>query len=510
MKKIISILAVAAAVLTACNGNKITPEPEGGNHAEIALSQESILAGPEGGSYSVTVTSSEPWRIAGFCEWATLSAEEGKSGESFTVNVTPNEGRETRQAVLKVFAGDAVKTLTIASTPEMSAILLSEEEISLSADAHNLVITMNTNIPELDVEGENEWIEVTKMEDALGKRMIHVSVKRSQDFKAREGQLSFGTGGMVPVQVSISQAQRDTVFAVEGTKLVKGLEAMDETLTLKSNIDYTCQYPSWLSEKSATPDSELDPETGLKTRTVTVHADACLGTRAGYLEFKKDSGTCGSVYVRQQNPNPVYAPIKDETLAGKLESAGLIIKDPDTGKCEIVEAGMTVSSITVGVMGNSYQLYNESSIEGLEAFPALKVLNVGNCQVDKVDVSAFPAIEEVHMTNIRNLELVNFGDKDITKVDCKYGAYGYDIASAIEFKGSKITEIDFSASGYYMSSERLESIDVTGCPALTKLNCNRKASWGSSNSPVKYIYMTAAQAESVQVTKLATTEIVIK
>jgi hypothetical protein len=105
---------------------------------------------------------------------------------------------------------------------------------------------------------------------------------------------------------------------------------------------------------------------------------------------------------------------------------------------------------------------------------------------------------------------VNTGSTAVTDVTNKAGTYTYTTVPAIVIKGDNIENVDFSASGYYMWYEEIKSFDVTGCPKLATLNILRySSSWGEESS-LDTLYMTAAQVETVQVTKRDKVQIVVK
>ena len=257
-------------------------------------------------------------------------------------------------------------------------------------------------------------------------------------------------------------------------------------------------------------------ETGLKTRTVALHADACGGSRAATVNFLTGRVNCGRVYIKQQNPNPVFATIPDANLASTLENNGWILADPTTGKSEILEAGLTATSLTLGSTSQyAYSLTPIESIEGLEQFPKLASLTVASCTVLKVDVSAFPALTELTLQNDRYLQEVNLGDRPVATLSCRSTGYGYCAAKDVVFKGTQVTSIDFSGASSYIGygyEDSLESVDVTGCPALTTLNTRRvsNSSWYRNESSLAKIYVTAAQKDALTVTKNDHTEIVVK
>ena len=151
-----------------------------------------------------------------------------------------------------------------------------------------------------------------------------------------------------------------------------------------------------------------------------------------------------------------------------------------------------------------------NSLKGLEAFPKLESLTLGSLTISKIDVSAFPVLNELKLINLMYVAEVNTGSTAVTDVTNKAGRYTYTTVPAIVIKGDNIENVDFSASGYYMWYEGIKSFDVTGCPKLATLNILRyDSSWGDESS-LDTLYMTAAQVETVQVTKRPKVEIVVK
>ena len=514
MKKFLTIFAMAAlSVMTACNDKEDVPS-SAQDDSSISLSATEIPAGPDGGSFNVKVTSSENWRVSGLCDWVSFSATEGASGQDLVVNVLPNTSDAAQTAAFKVFAGSAVAVLTVTSSPSFVIDLLSDEAVRVGSDASSVTVSLKSNVPDLAIDfGGADWLSLERENEAFGKRILTFAVARSREFKDRQGTIGISGEGL-STAVEVTQAQRDTAFVTEGVSLIKGLEAFDQTLVIRSNVNVSYSLPSWLSETVVSTTDKDD--SGLSSRTINVHADACGGSRASTVNFRSGSSNVGSIYIKQQNPNPVFAEIKDGNLASALENAGYILADPTTGKSEILEAGMTLESYTVNNMtASSYSVNGTSSIEGLEAFPALKTLNIGNCMVSSVDVSAFPALTSLTLLNLRYLSEVKLGDKDIATLSCTSSGYGYSLATSVTFSGTKVTNIDFSGSSSYIGygyETALEWVDVTGCPALASLNTRRvsNSSWYSSQTSLSKIYVTEAQASSVAFTKNDHTEVVVK
>ena len=517
MKHFLAFFAVAILLVTACEGNKqevtevASISLSGSNYSDGAL-----LSGPDGGDFALTVTSSGDWTVSGLSEWATPSAWHGKNGETLSFHIDPNTGAEARTTTFKVFTADAVAAILITSSPSYVIALESDEAVRVGSDATSVNVRLDSNVADFDVDfGGASWLRVEDVSEGFGKKFLTLAVDRSAEFKAREAVVTISSTLVdSPVTLTLTQAQRDTVFVDGEQRIIKGLEAMDLDLRIKSNIDFSYSLPSWLSETSAA-ESALDEATGLKTKTVTWHADACGGSRASTVNFTGNRLTYGSVYVKQQNPNPIYANIPDGSLRSNLEGKGWILVD-EGDRCEILEDGMTGTSLSLGsTSATSYSITQIASIEGLEKFPKLEELSLGSLTVETVDVSAYPALTKLTMMNLQYIKEINIGSRPIESVANTSGNYTYMRAKDVVIKGENVKHIDYSASNSYIGynyESAFESIDVTGCPALETLNVNRRSSstWYSGKSSLKYVYMTAAQQASVTVDKQDSVEIVVK
>lgn len=488
MKKYLTLFAMVAAMLCSCEWHEYdnTEKESGLDIVEgdivltgAALSDGQIVSGPTGGSYALKVTSSGDWRVSGLCDWAEPSAWSGKNGETLTFNVQPNDGEEPRSTVFKVFTGDAVASVLIVSDPVFVVTLVSDSDVAVGSDATSVNVTLESNVKDFDIDlGGADWLSVSEIADVFGKKSITLDVARSAEFKSRETVVTVNGAGTA-VQVNLTQAQRDTAFVVEGESIIKGIDAFDQTLTIRSNVDISYSLPSWLSETSSSTSDKDD--TGLQTRTIQVHADACGGSRASTVSFRSGSTTVGSVYVKQQNPNPVYATISDAALLSILENNGWILIDPQSGKAEVLEAGMTGTSLTVN---NS----SVTDISGLDAFPKLSTLSIG--------------------TSTRYLTNVDLGSCPVTSLSFGSGHYFY--STSLTVAGANLQSLTVACNSYYVmyGYDLLETLDVTGCPALKTLNATRQ--YSSYQGPLSTIYMTQAQSETVSVTKHSNAQIVVK
>ena len=224
------MMAMAMVLVWSCQ-EKEGLETAAPGKVELAgdVTDGQIVAGPDGGSFQVNVTSSEDWRVSGLSEWVTLSTESGKSGQPLTFTVLPYEGDKARTVTYKVFSADAVEAVTITQNPLYTISLVSEETVDLNSDANHIAVSLISNVEDLEVDfgGAEDWISMTAVSDAFGKKIVEFDVVRSSEFKERTAVVTLGAAATDDVvTVTVNQAQRDTAFVVGEQKIVKGLEAV--------------------------------------------------------------------------------------------------------------------------------------------------------------------------------------------------------------------------------------------------------------------------------------------
>lgn len=504
-------MAMAAVLVWSCQEKEQLGSVAAGSVelAGSAVVDGQILAGAEGGEFQVSVKSSGEWRVSGLAEWVSLSAESGKDGQSVVFTVLPNDDVKQRTATFKIFSAAAVQAVTIVQEPVYAINLLSEDTVSFNADANKLYVKLESNVEEFEYDfGGASWISFEKVEDVFGKKVISFDINRSSEFTARETVLTLSNAASSDeVAINVSQAQRDTAFVVGEQRIIKGLEAISVDLVIKSNVDITYSVPSWLTQTVG--ESVDSDENGLKSKSVNLTAEATAGSRSANISFKKGSTVVGSVFIKQQNPNPVFVTIPDANLRYLLESQGMIIDEG--GQCELLGPGMEATSLTIGDTNpDAYSADPIQSIEGLEGFPNLECLTIGNVKVGKIDVSNYQKLNELNLINLLYITEINTGNRPITDITNQSGGQTYirDV-SDIVIKGDFIENINYRCTQYNIDFETgLQTIDVTGCPSLKTIDVYRKNSWGESS--LHTLYMTAAQAASVSVTKLDKVEIVVR
>ncbi len=494
MKKYIMMLA-AAALLFSCNEK----EEHTASSDSIATSADTLAFGPEGGSQSLTVTSSDDWRLSGLSDWVKPSAVEGKSGAVISFTAEANDSDGTKEAEFKFFTGSAVKKVVVKTTPAYVVALESEQEVSVSSDASTVNVKLQTNIPDLKTEfsdGGADWISMESRSDVFGMTLLKFNVKRSQVFRSRESVLKISGSGQ-EVSVKLVQAQRDTIVFTEN-RVVLDLAERDVTVKFKTNITPEFELASWMEKKEET--SGAEDADGLTEKTVKLHLSESVATRLYTLTFKMNDTEYGKYTIKQQNPNPILCDISDAVLRTKLTELGWILGDDTTTECEVLEEGLTATTLSLG--GSSYyNTFYAEKVDGLGAFPALETLWITWApSLSTVDVSDSKSLKSIKMQQVYKIEEIKTGSSPVEEVN--FGSYRSDYISTskVTISGENIKTVYANNSSIYISYgyDEIEELDVTGCPALTSLKAKRAYEGGrGSVSSLKKIDITSAQKDAI-------------
>ena len=139
-----------------------------------------------------------------------------------------------------------------------------------------------------------------------------------------------------------------------------------------------------------------------------------------------------------------------------------------------------------------------TSLEGIENFTNLEKINVMSNDLSEIALSGLTKVKELKCTRNFRLALINLGDNPIESLS-PLGTY-YSDAEKFTMIGNKLVSLDLTVASYYVWYDGITSIDVSGCPALQTLKCDR-------GERVKSLYLKKGQ-DIPHLTKNAATEIV--
>lgn len=453
----------------------------------ISLSAETIQADKAGGSYTVTVTSSDDWRLAGVCDWATPSATSGKSGAMVTFTIDPNTESETREVTYKFFTGSAVAPLKVESQPAYNMNLLTDAEMTVSRDAGVLSVQLNSNIaePEITLSGEgSSWLTFERYVTFGDKLIATFNIAENAGYKDRSTEIAFSSPLTdATANVVLTQKQTDAVFVEEGNTQIYDLSERTVSLSVKYNVEYTIQIDKgedWLTNTSVS-----DPvvgEDGLTTVVYTYHLDATESLRAGSIGlWSNDNAITNEIVLLQKSESDEVVQIPDANLRSYASGQGWILT-LGGDNCVVLEAGKTATKYS----GYSYI----ADVTGIENFPSLTSITMyANYStyygevMTKFDISGLHNVSTLKLSSSRYVEEYNLGDNPITTFQPGNSGYFYSYAESIKVISSKLETLDMKiAYAYYGTIDKTTTLDLTECPALTTLDL-------TSHSNLKTVYL---------------------
>lgn len=471
MKKIFIAFVAVACALSACSDDDTADDL---SRATISITPDAIPAGPDGTTTQVTVTSSGDWRLAGVCDWVHPSAESGRSGDVVTFTIDPNTSEESREAAFKFFTGSAVAPLKIVSEAGYSLTLLSEENMTVGATSTDIQVKLHTNIPELDVafsDGGGEWITYVGRSDAFGNTVLNFTVAKNPDYDDRSTVITISGMGQ-SVDIPLTQRQVDAIN-IEDTAFEFDFSERTFTIDVNANVDFkvTCSN-DWITQL---------PETrGLVAKALSFHLDAATTNRGGKITIE-GAGITKVLSVVQKDPNATVVYIVDGNFLNWLSEQGWIVALGATAGI-VTEKGLTATELSYipDYFGTQW-----TSLDGVDNFPNLERISVSRNNLTKIDISGLKKVKSLEVERMYYLTELHLGNNPIESLN-PFGYYGYSYANKFTVNSANLTSLDMSMVEWYHSYDKITEIDVSGCPALQTLNCDR-------GEKVKTLYLKKGQ-----------------
>lgn len=467
-------------------------------NSTISLSTNILQVDKNGGDATVTVTSSDNWRLSGICDWAHPSITSGKDGDVVTFTIDPNKSDEERTATFKFFTGSSVAPLRVESQPAYIMDLLSDEALSIVNGRSTVGIQLNTNVVDPTItysDGGEEWLTFDGRNEFGGKVILLFTAAENKTYKDRSTKITISSPLVTEsVNVDINQKQTDAIIT-ESDALTYDLTARTITFKVKCNVDYAISITKgedWITDQSISESQKGDD--GLTTVTVTYKLSASSVSRGGTIHIAQTGGTLvKDIAIIQKDPNASPVEIPDAVLRAFCISNGWALLVDDT-KCIILEEGLNATSFN-----NYYDPIED--LTGIEYFPNLTSFALGDCSgMKKLDISGLHKVSSLTVTNPAICEEYNLGDNPIPSFST--GDYDYSEAESLKVISSKLESLDLSLIVWYAAYDNVTSIDVSECPALTNLNADR-------GDKVKTLYLKTGQVIP-ELTKNEATTIVYK
>ncbi|MCD7969343.1 MAG: hypothetical protein LUF87_03205 [Alistipes sp.] len=459
------ILIASCAVLLACSDDDDNGNPQG-QGGSISLSSEAVLFDTDGdvvsGSASVTVTSDDTWSIVGKQDWFTVSSTSGSSGSAVTITPQVNTTGEDREQTLIFVSGSATAELSIRQAATLFDINTRTWNIPYEARSIWAVVTTDQDVTDYTVNVS--WItpeNVTK-----DSPWVIFAVDQNNSDETRTGTIIFAGGTPYENTITVTQAGIPDLNYSDITSYDTGLEADRFTVTFTTNVEeYAYSSDTWITfeEVSSTTTDGVYYE-----KTYRVDLSECEAYRDGSFSIT-DGVNTATVAITQSDPNPELFDIPDATFLSNLLSWGYI-RSNGSGQYFVTQAGLEVTSLSFA----SYSTIED--LEGIEYLPELTSISHRYGFLKKIDVSKNPKMASLDLY-CNPLEEVNLGDMDIQSLSLEilssYASMGRVYSTDLKVISSNLETLSiYSTSTAY---DRLETLDVTECPALVNLDARRPA-----------------------------------
>lgn len=276
MKKILTVLAIALAVLTSCK-----PDEQEISPSEVYLNvyYDDIVFPSDGGEDSFEIESNGDWVITNDANWLTIEPTEGNGYCSITLTASASDLYDDRNTVITVKAGDATETFTV-TQKYVEALLVTKNKFDIPQEGGEFTVEVQSNISYYIVidEDSQSWITEVPQSKALNTYTHTFSVESNQDTTKRDGSINIiGSNGKTET-VNIYQAQKDELVLSKSEEIVpaKGGEVR---VQLRSNVDYKVIVPEdvdWVEQLQSDKADELvfnvkpNSETSTREAEITV------------------------------------------------------------------------------------------------------------------------------------------------------------------------------------------------------------------------------------------------
>lgn len=503
MKNIVVILA-SVALLCSCNDDKT--DDNGGRDAQIALTSSAVEFFATGdvatGENTVTITSSDDWRLTGKKGWCTPSAVAGKSGDEVTFIAEENPEHKARSVVFTLFTGNKTQEFTVTQRASID-MDMSQDEFDISASGESdIKIRIVSGVAwtaEIDADAQG-WVSLPSARSAQTS-YIHLKVAANDTYGARSGKVVLRGEGIEPSYITINQAQNDALTC-EQREYKQPLAQSTIRVTVWSNIPYAVQIPeaakSWL-----TLQAQPSVPTAWSSQELVFNLAAAAEYRISSITIASTDGKV-SIPLSIQQGEPVTFPIPDPNFRQYLLDSGFI--------SELAGGYVTTAAGAAATKIDAYEtlwgVKGCESLEGIENFQNMTTLICWYGRIRILDVSKNLKLtgdisqwgpnpfEELHLPP--SIAALVLPDK-LYNYNEKTGSYPttYTYSERLVVTGEELQMIN-------VSNNKLKTLDVSGCPNLYDLRCQQ------TGQTLTTITMSEAQRGNVNVTKDGNTNIVYK
>lgn len=251
------LLVLFASQLLSCKHDDSVP-------TELFVGVEQLEILGSGGEETIEIKCNKDWQVGSSIPfWLSIVA---KSGDSFSISVSPNNGSEPREASLIITSEEVQKKVLITQAAKAS-ISISSEKINASSLGGDLELLVTSNFQDWVISSDDKWIRAEKLSATQAK--LAIAENTSED--TREGIVTLTADN----QVRIIKVVQDfaTLLALERTDVRFPWEGGEIKVGIQANKEVKAYYLEHKIKCEIRPDHlvlKIDPNLEAEEKELTI------------------------------------------------------------------------------------------------------------------------------------------------------------------------------------------------------------------------------------------------
>jgi len=297
MKKLItySLTALATLVLVfSCTKQEVV---------ELTVSPLTVNFDVAGGEQTVAITCNDHWTVTKDADWITIGTDKGDGNGSVKITVPENKALDTREGTVTVAAGEVKRTVSVAQLGKKPVLTVSPDALNASDEGGVLELTVTSNVEwTLTIPEDAIWVSAEK-KAGEGNDVVKFTVSPNEGLEARETELVFASGNLVPVKVKLAQMGQEPFFAIDMEKVEAAYGGGTYAIAVTTNLAWALAIPeevTWIS--ADVTEGEKDAVV-----TLTVDENIFLEGREAVVVFSAGEELTVELPVSQQAGVPSHA-----------------------------------------------------------------------------------------------------------------------------------------------------------------------------------------------------------
>lgn len=302
-----------------CSGGEgddpiLTPTPKPEKKPKIEVTTTVPVLAQEGGTGTVTFTSSDSWTIdvteGRSVSWCSVTPTSGSKGtNTLTVKTTVNDTYDERNAKVTIKAGTITQSFVV-TQKQKDGLTVTSNIVEVGSEGGDITIEVKANVKfEYQIEEfAQSWMTESKSR-ALTSSTLKFVVAENDGISKREGKITIRSGELSETVTVYQEGSEPTIVLTQNEYTVT-CEGETIKVELKSNVDYDIQLPNvdWIKESSSRAMS-------VATHYFEIVSNEGYDARSAEILFiNKENGLSEKVIVNQMQKDAIVVAKNEYTL----------------------------------------------------------------------------------------------------------------------------------------------------------------------------------------------------